>query len=61
MKQLTYFTVKETAGICGVVPLTVLRWIYSGKLPAKQFKAKTKYYILETDIPTFLRREFHDK
>lgn len=54
-----YLTPKEVATICGVSYATIQRWIKSGKLPVKSDlypSSRKRYYILESDIPSFLRK-----
>jgi excisionase family DNA binding protein len=50
-----YYTPKEVSKICGVSILTIYRWIRTGKLPVKTLGSHYKKYILESDIPTFMR------
>lgn len=51
----TLLSVKEVAGIVDVSERTVRRWMAEGKLPYKKFQGRV--YILETDIPAFLRKQ----
>ena len=56
--KVKYYTVQEVATICQVSPLTVYRWIKAGKLPVQTMGTHYSKFILETDIPTFLRKKF---
>jgi excisionase family DNA binding protein len=53
-----YYTPQEAAIICNVSPRTIYRWIDNGKLPVKTMGKYYDKYILETDIPAFLRNRF---
>ena len=58
MKQ-TYATPEEAAKLCKVTRRTIYKWIDMGILPATKRSpklGKSPWYILITDIPTFLRK-----
>lgn len=49
-----YFTLKETASVCGVVPDTVKKWIKAGVLVAYPMPASSHVRILADDLQQFI-------
>lgn len=53
-----YISVKQVAKITGKSTYQIRNWIRNGELPAKKFPEtkKGRWYINESDIPTFLKK-----
>lgn len=58
MERKDYITFKQAMQITGKTRPTILKWIKDGILTAEKFPQTRcgRWFILEADIPTFLRK-----
>ena len=52
---MQYLTIHEIFEKYRIPEVTLRRWIKKGVLPYKQVMKNSKIYVLESDIPTYLR------
>jgi excisionase family DNA binding protein len=60
MAQDAFLTIKQAADRCGVVPLTVRRWIWQGKIAFHQDPTNNVYWIEPKELDR-LRTEFNNE